>query len=110
MVGSPIIEIGSAGSGAWKHIIDRDTDNYKRLVVKITSQQFTDGGNSADKGTWCRTLNVALPILWPSTVITTRNIKDLGIQLMANLDIIDHDVMGKLLEMEHWHNIKYYGY
>ena len=29
---------------------------------------------------------------------------------MAHLDIIDHDVMGKLLEMEHWHNMKYYGH
>ena len=99
VLGSPIIEIGSTGSGAWKYMIDHDTDNYKRLEVKITGQQFTDGGNSADKGIWGRTLNEALSILWPSTVITTRNIKDLGLNLMALLGIKDHNVMGKLLEM-----------
>ena len=100
MSGSPIVEIGSAGSGEWQRINDRDVVYYKKLVVKITGQQFTDGGNSADKGIWGRTLNVALPILWPSTIITTKNIKDLGKQLMAHLDIIDHDVMGMLLEIK----------
>ena len=80
-------------------------------MVKITGQQFTDGGNSADKGIWGRTLNEALSILWPSTVITTRNIKDLGKNLMALLlGIGDHNVMGKLLEMRHWHSMNYYGH
>ena len=110
LVGSPIVDIDSAGSGKWKRINDRDTAYYKRLVVKITGQQFTGGGDSAANGIYGRSLNAALPLLWPSAKIRTKHIQGLGKELMAHLGIIDHDVMGKLLEMEHWHNMNYYGH
>ena len=110
LVGSPIVEIDGAGSGKWKRKFERDTVNYKRLVVKITGQQFTGGGASAAKGIWGKTLNAAIPLLWSSANITTQDMQELGKQLMAHLGIIDHNVMGKLLEMEHWHNMNYYGH
>lgn len=110
LVGSPVVEIDSAGSGKWKRINNRDTENYKILVVKITGTQFTGGGGSANNGIWGRTLNAVLPILWLSANITTQHIQELGKQLMAHLDIIDYDVMRKLVEMEHWHNMNYYGH
>ena len=36
IVGSPIVEIGSAGSGEWQQIIERDRVYYKKLVVKVS--------------------------------------------------------------------------
>ena len=105
MVGSPIVEISSAGSDEWERITCCDTENYKRLVVKITGQQFSGGGDSAVNGIWARILNAVLPILWPSTIITTQVIKELDKNLMAHLGIKYHDVMGKLVEMHHWHSV-----
>ena len=110
MVGSPIVEIGSAGSDEWQRTIERDKVYYKKLVVKVSGKQFTGGGGSVDTGIWGRLLHVVLPIVWLSVNITTQHIQELDRQLMAHLDIIEHDVVGKLVEMVHWHNMKYHGH
>ena len=79
-------------------------------MVKVSGRQFTGGGGSDDTGIWGRILNAVLPIVWPSVNITTQYIQELGRQLMAHLDIIDHGVVGKLVEMVYWHNMKYHGH
>ena len=58
-------------------------------------------------------LNVdSVSIVWPEfkDTITVQAITDLGKSLMNHLSITDHHVVGKLVEIRHWHSMNYFGH
>ena len=79
--------------------------------MRITGIQFT-GGSHTDAWTIGGTCIVAINTIWTfdKDVITKEVIQQLGQKLMKHLSITDHNVMGKLLEMRHWHSMKHKGH
>ena len=76
-----------ASSGNWERTA-HCSEGYQKGHVIITGIQFTGGRGTSKEGVLGRTLQ-------------------LGQKLMKHLSITDHNVMEKLLEMQHWHSLKH---
>lgn len=101
-------EVDKDGKLVWKRI-DARPKFHNNANIRNTSHQFTGGGTGSAYIT--RTVD-GVSIVWPefNDIITVQAITDLGKSLMNHLSITDHSVVGKLLEMRHWHSMNYFGH
>merc|ERR1712166_742801 len=101
-------EVDKDGKLVWKRI-DARPKFHNNANIRNTSHQFTGGGTGSAYIT--RTVD-GVSIFWPefNDIITVQAITDLGKSLMNHLSITDHSVVGKLLEMRHWHSMNYFGH
>ncbi|OEU11545.1 hypothetical protein FRACYDRAFT_245599 [Fragilariopsis cylindrus CCMP1102] len=101
-------EVDKDGKLVWKRI-DARPKFHNNANIRNTSLQFTGGGTGSAYIT--RTVD-GVSIVWPefNDIITVQAITDLGKSLMNHLSITDHSVVGKLLEMRHWHSMNYFGH
>ncbi|OEU20351.1 hypothetical protein FRACYDRAFT_236425 [Fragilariopsis cylindrus CCMP1102] len=101
-------EVDKDGKLVWKRI-DARPKFLNNANIRNTSHQFTGGGTGSAYIT--RTVD-GVSIVWPefNDIITVQAITDLGKSLMNHLSITDHSVVGKLLEMRHWHSMNYFGH
>ena len=101
-------EVDKDGKLVWKRI-DARLKLHNNANIRNTGLQFTGGGTGSAYIT--RTVT-GVSIVWPEfkNTITVQAIQELGKSLMNHLSITDHCVVGKLLEMRHWHSMNYFGH
>ena len=101
-------EVDKDGKLVWKRI-DARLEFHNNANIRNTGLQFTGGGTGSAYITRTVTgVSIVLPEF--KNTITVQAIQELGKSLMNHLSITDHCVVGKLLEMRHWHSMNYFGH
>ena len=111
LTGSTIEKTGKVdkdGKLVWKRI-DARLEFQNNANIRNTGLQFTGGGTGS---AYIKKTVDGVSIVWPefNNAITIQAIQDVGKSLMDHLSITNHSVVGKLLEMRHWHSMKYFGH
>ena len=86
--------------------------NHNKANIRNTGWQFTGGGSSKCNSYITKTAT-GVSIVWPTYykgIITINAIQDSAKSLMDHFSITDHSVVGRLLEMHHWHSMNYFGH
>ena len=101
-------EVDKDGKLVWKRI-DARPKFHNNANIRNTGLQFTGGGTGS---AYIKKTVDGVSIVWPefNDTITVQAIQELGKSLMNHLSITDHHVVGKLLEMRHWHSMNYFGH
>ena len=108
--GKVVWEQDENGKVVWKQISAR-SKLHNNANIRNTSLQFT-GGGTKECSSYIKKTVTGMSKVWPEfkDTVTIQAIQDLGTSLMNHLSITDHSIVGKLLEMRHWHSMKYFGH